>query len=84
MGQSLMGHIMQRGLACIRRLSRIRRTRGVFWRMCGCGKEFSAIGRRRKVTRRLAEAHIQRCRAKATARLAAERAAEGQVVTSHG
>jgi hypothetical protein len=42
--------------------------RGMFFRMCQCGQEFYAIGRGRKVSRRLAEAHIQRCRAQSRAK----------------
>lgn len=65
---NIMAEMMARGRARMNELSRKRGRRGAFWRMCQCGQEFSAIGRKRKVTRRLAETHIQRCRAKSIER----------------
>lgn len=49
-------------------LARMQGKRKAFWRMCMCGSEFFAIGRNRKVQRRKAEEHIQRCRQKARER----------------
>jgi predicted SprT family Zn-dependent metalloprotease len=46
-------------------LARVQGQRKAFWRMCMCGTQFHAIGRKRKVRRREAEEHIQRCRQKA-------------------
>jgi hypothetical protein len=51
--------MQQRGLA------RLAGKRKAFWRMCMCGSEFFAVGRNRKVRRREAEQHIERCRQKA-------------------
>jgi hypothetical protein len=55
----LMQRMQQRGLA------RVAGKRKAFWRMCMCGCEFFAIGRKRKVRRREANEHVQRCRQKA-------------------
>lgn len=57
-----MSQLMGRGLWRMRQLNKTRGKRAAFWRMCLCGQEFYAIGRGRKVARRLAEEHIARCR----------------------
>ena len=57
-----MAAMMQIGLA------RLRGKRKAFWRMCMCGQQFFAVKRQRKVCRRKAEEHVQRCRAKARER----------------
>lgn len=51
-------------------MRRVGNQRKAFWRMCGCGKQFHAIGRKRKVARKQAEAHVQECRRKSAERLA--------------
>jgi hypothetical protein len=65
---NVMQAMVQRGLSIVAVLNKKRGRRGAFFRMCQCGQEFYAIGRGRKVSRRLAEAHIQRCRAKSRAK----------------
>lgn len=47
-----------------------RRPGGYFWRMCMCGKEFSAYGRKRKAERMKAEKHIMACRKQSRERMA--------------
>ena len=66
--RNLVGEMAARGMVRVRALQAKRGKRGMFWRMCQCGEEFIGIGRNRKVRRRQAEEHIQRCRARARAR----------------
>jgi hypothetical protein len=63
---STLQQMQQRGLA------RLAGKRKAFWRMCMCGSEFFAVGRNRKVQRRKADEHVQRCREKAAARVAGQ------------
>jgi hypothetical protein len=64
---SVMQAMMQRGLSVVSAMQAKRGRRGMFFRMCQCGQEFYAIGRGRKVSRRLASEHIERCRQKSIA-----------------